>query len=801
MLSHALAEVRLHPGRYVSILLAIAISVAFLAGAPVVVNTQAYAEAMKSNAPMSKADAVASGTDRASASRLRKVDGVAAASPLNQWGGIVRDRTGVYTMLGLLQLTPESLRWTSLGSGVWPTGKGEVVLDKGVAATLGLGLGRTLRTQDGTELTVVGLFAGPGSSELSGFLAPSFFDGTDPGTWVFAAKPGVSQQTLATRLAAAAGGADVTVQTGEQARGDAIRAATRGVEAFTYLLWGFAAVALVVGMITVANTFTITLAQRRRQIGLLRAVGASGAQLRARFAWEALLLGVVGSVAGILLGVGVAAVVAALLGSLGWGLSLPGGQLALAAAVGVGATLAASWVPIVRSTRVAPLEALQPVATGEQALRASRLRAIACGTLVLLGAGAVVGSVNAGPNSFFVAIAAGALLALGVLFGAPLFVPGLLRVTGRALRGAGPVAALAADNAERNPRRASATAAALMLAIGLMVTLQVATASMRATSLVEIEEHYPIDVSVAWTGDHGAGIPVTMPDAVRNRLLAIKGVAASVALPATLVTTGHDNLLTLIGWDDAIEQVTTLRPSVGDDVMLVNPFEFSAEVTSLTVTGSERTRTLKVVGSRLVAPGQAMVSAANLSLIGERVPGAVLWLSVPDRTRAVAVTAEVTDIVGSDGRIDGSIAAAAQTGQVVDVLLAITSGLLGVAVLIALIGVSNTLGLSVLERTRESGLLRALGLQARSLRVMLLIEAVQVALVGVVVGVVAGGFFGWLAVSSLGRSSGLGGVQFAVDVPQTLSMVAISVLAAALASVLPGRRAAKASPTAALADV
>ncbi len=196
-----------------------------------------------------------------------------------------------------------------------------------------------------------------------------------------------------------------------------------------------------------------------------------------------------------------------------------------------------------------------------------------------------------------------------------------------------------------------------------------------------------------------------------------------------------------------------------------------------------------------------MVSAANLTRIGKPVPAAVIWLSVVERGRAISVTAQVTDIVGTEGRIDGSIVTAAQTEEVVNVLLAITTGLLGVAVLIALIGVSNTLGLSVMERTRESALLRALGLQARSLRVMLMIEAVQVALVGVVVGVLAGSFFGWLAVSSLGRAGDLGEVRFAVDVPQTLGMVAIAVLAAALASVLPGRRAAKASPTEALADV
>lgn len=799
MLRHALAEVRLHPGRYVSTLLAIAISVAFLAGAPVVVNTQAYAEAMKLSAPVSQADAVATGTDQASASRLTKVDGVAAASPLNQWGGVVRDRTGDYTILALLQLPPESLRWTMLRSGMWPTAKSEVALDEGVAGKLGLGLGRTLRTQDGTELKLVGLVAGPGSSEVAGFLAPSFFVDVDPGTWIFTATPGVTPQTLVERLKAAADSPDVKVQTGDQAREEAVSNATRGVEAFTYLLWGFAAVALVVGMITVANTFTITLAQRRRQIGLLRAVGASGAQLRARFAWEALLLGVLGSIAGVLLGIGVAAVVAALLGSLGWGLSLPWLQLALALVVGVGATLAASWVPIVRSTRVAPLEALQPVATSEQELRASRLRAVICGTLVLLGAVAVVVSLNAGASAFFVAVAAGALLALGILFGSPLFVPSLLKAAGRILRGTGPVAALAADNAERNPRRAAATATALMLAIGLVVTLQVATASMKATTLAEIQEHYPIDLSVTWLTEEGK--PATIPEVAKQRLLAVPGVAASALLAAASVTVGEDNPMTLIGWDDAIDAVTTLRPSVGDDVVLVSPFVFDAKVKTLTLKGAAGERTLKVVLSRLVASDQVMVSAVNLSRIGKPVPAAVVWLSVPDRSRAISVTAQVKDIAGTDGRVDGSIVTAAQTEEVVNVLLAITTGLLGVAVLIALIGVSNTLGLSVMERTRESALLRALGLQARSLRAMLMIEAVHVALIGVVVGVLAGGFFGWLAVSSLGRASDLGAVRYAVDIPQTLGMVAIAVVAAALASVLPGRRAAKASPTEALADV
>jgi putative ABC transport system permease protein len=142
--------------------------------------------------------------------------------------------------------------------------------------------------------------------------------------------------------------------------------------------------------------------------------------------------------------------------------------------------------------------------------------------------------------------------------------------------------------------------------------------------------------------------------------------------------------------------------------------------------------------------------------------------------------------------------------QVLNVLLIATSALLGVAVVIALVGVSNTLGLSVIERGRESALLRALGMQRRSLRLMLLMEALLLALAGVVVGILAGAFFGWLGVNSIMRQAGLTGAGhptlFALDVWQTVALVAIAVVAAALASILPGRRAAMAPPTEALAE-
>jgi putative ABC transport system permease protein len=401
--------------------------------------------------------------------------------------------------------------------------------------------------------------------------------------------------------------------------------------------------------------------------------------------------------------------------------------------------------------------------------------------------------------SFYAAIAAGVLISLGVLLGGPIFVPGLLRLAGGLVRWAGPTPRLAADNAERNPRRATATATALMLAIGLVITLQVATASIRETTLDQIEGRYPVDVSIAWYGAEDDA--ASMPDEVRSRLSQTAGVTRSVSLSAGRAEVGDQGVLTVLGYDPAIASVTGQREPVSDRQVLVDPDSAKQFGSAATLTGAKGRVTLDVVASRLVVRGTVMVSTPTLRQLSKVAPNAELWLAVPDRSRAISVIADVTRTVATLGEIGGGLAEAAAYEQVLGLLLAITTALLAVAVVIALIGVSNTLGLSVLERTRESALLRALGLQARSLRWMLTLEALLVTLVGVVVGIGAGAFFGWLAVASLARAARFPDIVYAVDLPQTVAMVLVAVVAAALASVLPGRRAAKAAPTEALADI
>lgn len=815
MLRQVLRELRFHPSRFVATMIAIAISVAFMAGSSILVATENNGVQREQSARYGAADVLVS-IDGGSTADLQDAGRLIASSPgvavsepaLTSTLALKHGQASLYADAIALPVS-DSLRDVRVAEGRAPVAAGELLLGRDAARTLGVGLGETLTSAfDEATYTVVGLTDQPGSLFLqSVYVAAADFarSGVDPavgtGAWLVKAADGVGATTLARDLTDTLGQIEgAKVQTADQARADAMGDFTGSFDAFRNLLWTFAAIAAVVGMITIANTFSILLAQRRRQIGLLRAVGAAGAQVRRRFGLEAVALGVLGSVLGLLLGVGLALIGASLTGSLYWGLSLPAGELALAFAVGVLITVLAAWLPVLRGTRVRPLEALQTEPPAQAKRRAGLVRGIVCGVLIVFGLWLSVSRLGT-DEALLRAIAGSALVALGVLFAAPLFVPALLRLVGGLVGRFGPTARLAADNSVRNPRRAATTATALMLAVGLIVTLQVATASIRGNVLDQIDQHRPVDIAVSSSGDVRS-VPADLTD----QLGRIHGVQASVVMPMTAaeVTVNDDDYgrLRVIGYDPAAATVAAGAPAtIADDEVYVPQFAQVRAGQNATVKTDSATLTMRVVPSPLVDYDQVLVSQATLQRLGGTVPSAIVWLSVPDRADAVSVAAAVTELVGNqEYAMSGGVIEAASMESVLNLLLGITTALLGVAVLIALIGVSNTLGLSVLERTRESALMRALGLQARSLRLMLLVEALLLALVGVAVGIAAGIWFGWLGAeavaSALGSNAGL-----VVNLPQTLGMVLIAVLAAALASVLPGRRAAKASPTEALAEI
>ncbi|MCC2593597.1 FtsX-like permease family protein [Tessaracoccus sp. OS52] len=803
MLRDAVNEIRLHPGRFVATLLAIAISVGFIAAISTVVNTESEAIARSNSLPMSRADVVVLGYYEdapAIIEAMESVDGVAAAAT-GETSMSMLSAGDATVLVNLLQVPAEEFRWAEIAEGRWPSEPTEVALSTDGLSKLGVKVGDEvhLGSTDGPAATVVGrtqdaksLFSVTAYTDRTGTPEASSAAGT------FVAKVDGSREVadviadLEEKLPAP-GDAEIQVLSGPEARQQMLNDMTGEVDIFKYLLYAFAAVALLVGMIIISNTFTILVTQRRRQIGLLRAVGASTGQVRGRLVTEALLLGIIGSLIGVAIGIGVAAIAGTFTGSLFWGLVIRPTEVGVAIAAGVVATMLSVMGPSLAATRVKPLEALQTVPTASEAKRAGAVRMVLCALLLAGGIGLIAFSRAETTYSLVWAMAAGALISVAVLAAAPLYVAPILRVLGRAFGFAGPTVRLAAENSARNPKRAAATTVALMLAVGLVVTLQVAVASVRTSGMAVIDEEFPIDISAR------------SQSALEEDLIASVRDTDGAAQVVTV-----DSKPASLGFGDV--RVRSINPAqaelglpadlaLADGVILMS--KDSTDAQEIQLEGVDGPVTLRVKTAENV-PYDPAVSEATFSELAGVAETTEVWVKLTDRTSATALN-QVTKALetGGDGLlIEGGAVFAGILEQVLGVVLLVLTALLGVAVLIALVGVSNTLGLSVIERQRESALLRALGMQRASLRLMLLTEALLLAVVGTVIGILAGVFFGWLGVSSafLMMSSDVNiDLHLGIDVPLTVLLIVVCVAAAALASVLPGRRAANATPTEALA--
>lgn len=823
-LALARQDLRHHPGRLGGVLLAIVISVGFIAAALVFVATESSAIGKSATASISGADAVVTvmiEPEQAVQAQqvIAGVEGVELVEPTYRTYVSTASAAGAGSIdVNSLSADPR-LRWSDLASGRWPERAGEIALSSQAAEHLGVALGERMEIVGYGEkpqrvpVTVVGLSTTErslfGDVQDSGFLpvaelqanpriggTPEFLVIAEPGT-----DPARLVERIDAALAASSYATNRQVITTEQSARDTIAALAGGIDVFRNLLLVFGAIALLVGTIIIANTFTILVAQRRRQVALLRAVGASTRQVRRTFLIEAVLIGAIGSVLGAGFGIGIATVVAAWSGSLSWGLTVPVVQLVATVVAGVLITGLAALVPSAQAMRVRPLEALRP-ASGTEAKRAAAARGVVSLVLAVVGVALAVLSLvgAAGPEGMVLAVGGAMALSIGILLASPFFVPPLLKVVGRVAGAFGPTSRLAATNSVRNPGRAAATCTALMLAVGLIVTLQVGAASMTASMTKVLDEQYPVDVML--TDYSGTAIPAD----VSRDVAAVDGVAVVEPVTMSDVSGVDDVALTLAALTPGTRVVSGGLDLLDDQHVLISAWAAKAydltEGGTVTLGSGRNAVTLTVAISRAAAYQISIVTPSTLAEVDPKARASSLWVSVDDRSRSAAVLADVRRIVGTGAGIDvsGSVAEGAMIEQVVGVLLLIATGLLGVAVLIALIGVGNTLGLSVLERTRESALLRALGLQRRQLRVMLAVEAVMLAVVAAVVGVAAGIGFGYLGTAAaVGLISDAGPV-FRISLLQTLAVIGIAVLAGLLASVLPAHRAVRSTPVEALAD-
>ena len=692
------------------------------------------------------------------------------------------------------------------------------------------------------DVTVVGLTTDPMSAWAPvGGAAMSTF--TDVLTWsgsedlaasgssqlVLALDPGADTEQVRTAVAdvlKAGGGEKVLVMTRDEAAERSISGDETGPVLVVVL--AFAAVAMIVAGLVIANTFQVLVAQRARTLALLRCVGAVRSQVRRSVLLEASLLGLVSAAAGTLLGTLLVQV--ALWVMQGADLPFPVPAVvhvtpaAVLAPLGVGVlvTVLAALTPARIATRVAPIAALRPADAPGADSRAGRVRLVfswllVVGGALLLGGGVALAQTAALLAAVGVAILGGLVSFVGLLVGAVFWMPKVVAAIGRLAGRAGMPARLAAANTGRNPARTAATSTALLIGVTLVAMMSTGAVTARATLDGELDSRFPVDLQIAAPSsvdEQGRTVDEPLPSGLVGRVADVDGVEAVTPVTiADLDLGGTQASARALSPKDA---ATVLRnPALGDalapgtvvvsddvaenaqiedgdrlPVALADPVDGGPAAGSPTV---ELTAVVQPLGDWIV-----LVTPATLEELGTSGTPSLAWLRVAEVNDSTAVVQDVQDLT-ADTTLDiyGAALERALYQRAIDTVLAVVVGLLAVAVVIALIGVTNTLSLSVIERRRESATLRALGLTRRQLRASMAVEGALIAGVGALVGVVLGLVYGWLGSTAV--LAGLADLELRVPWADLGLVLLVALVAGVLASVLPARSAARTPPVAALA--
>jgi putative ABC transport system permease protein len=763
---------------------------------------------------------------------VTRVGGVAAATGVLSGDAQLLGRDGRVVGGGRAPLgrSVDASLATELRAGRLPGGPGEIVIDWRTARDQRFGVGDRVRVvASGGEprtVTVAGVLDSPEVPDavvLVGYdpatarrlLAP----GSDRVSYLEVhAAAGVGAQQLRDRLAAALG-PGYQVFTGTELAAERARNATptEGGDTQVFLVAGV--VALLTGAFLIRNTFGIVLASRTRELALLRCLGASRAQLRRSVLVQSSVLGALASLAGLVVGVGLGAVFGVLLRSSDETIAEVTGAtrvaprtVALSLVVGVGTALVSAWGPARRAGRVAPVPALrgEVLALG----RVGRGRTLAGTGLTLAGAGLVLAGGLASPVQSPRLLAGTVAMAVGVLALGPALAWSLSRLLGAPIRRVvGVVGWLASGNAARHPRRTAATVLPLAVGLTLVAFLTTLAAGTKASAAAGLDRTLRADFRLQAVGA-GMHQPLLSPE-VADRLAGLPELAAVAAFADTAATVaGRDSGLTAVDpaqlgrvlsleiVDGALADLPAGAIAVSQEAATDLDLTIGAPVTVRTPRGG-RVLTVRAVYDTsgldafarqelpltdyLITPAdhRALADGGGLTMVLATRRQDVTW----DAARAAIATAirdHPTVEIASGGELRRRATAA------IDPTLRLFYGLLGLAVVVGLAGVVNTLALSILERTRELGLLRAIGMDRRQVRSMIAWEAVIVAAIGTTVGVGLGAFLGWAVSRDL-------------DLPPTIPAGRLVLAAAAATAVavaaatLPARRAARVDPARAVA--
>ncbi|WP_326697912.1 ABC transporter permease [Streptomyces sp. NBC_01754] len=832
MLRTAVRNVLAHKARLLMTVLAVMLGVAFVSGTLVFTDTLGNAFRNQSKKSYEQV-AVAVTTwaeqgveddnalDEATLKKIRALDGVAEATGRVSGFAGVADPDGKLIGNG----------WSNTGSnfapgadgrdrqyaftdGTGPAKDGAVALDEETAKKGEYRVGDPVRVATNgpvKEYTLSGVFTTEdGAVNAGGSLV--LFD-TETAQQLFL-RPGAYQDVTVTAVPGASDQKlldavkpllpeDAEAQTGAVLAQQEAEQTEHGLKSLNTILLVFAGIALFVGVFLIANTFTMLVAQRTRELALMRAVGASRRQVKWAVLAEAGVVGLLASVIGFTLGVALAVGLRSAMGAFGG--KIPAGPLIVsptavvsAFAVGVLITVLAAWLPARRAAKIPPVAAMSSV-HAVATTKSLVVRNSIGGVLTLAGvAGIVTGAVQGGESGRTL-IGIGAFLALiGVIVLIPLLsrpVISLVRPLLRRLFGVS--GKLAAQNAVRNPRRTGATASALAIGLTLVTGISVlgvtlgqaidkmTTDNIKADYMVSMASGRPLDESALTALEKAQGVTAVSPQKAVWLTLGDGGVMASAVAPRDIekvftLKTVSGSLSSLEDGAMAVDrEIAESRGwKAGDGVKV----EFD----------DEKTETLKIgavyEGNELLSP--VLISTA-VNDPHETFPGIQdIWLTM-DGGQTSANEQALVDALGDNPAMSIMDRQGIRDmfGGFVNTALNIMYALLAMALVIAVLGVVNTLAMSVFERQQEIGMLRAIGLDRRRVKRMIRLEAVVISLFGAVIGVALGTFLGWAIGKTL--SDDVPGYALVVPWERLAVFLALAGLVGVLASLWPARSGAR----------
>ena len=748
---------------------------------------------------------------------VRKVSGVQAAlgdigdpgATLILPNGKTLSTTGPPTIGTAIQ-TGSSAEALTIIAGEAPHGLSQVAVTANTMSKHHLKLGDkvgVIGTGEEQQATIVGVTRfgptnGLAGATLLAFDPPSAQQlfGT-PGAWTslkLVADPGVSDTELRDRVRKVLP-SSVEAVTGAEFGAQQADDIQRGLKFFNIFLQVFAGVALFVGMFLIFNTFSMLVAQRARELALMRALGASRGQVLRSVLLESVVVGLVSSLGGFGVGVLLAEGFRGLMNSLG--IEIPKGPtvvelrtFVVCLLVGVLVTVAAAMIPAQRASRVAPVQALRESGPAEER---SLFRRTTFGAVILaLGVLALVGGLAQGD---LLLLGLGAVLSfIGVTVVSPLFARPVVGALAAPFSRLGISGVLGRGNAMRSPRRTATTAAALMIGLALVAAISTLGSSAKKSVVKTVASSLGADY-VLHTDQYMDFSPAPAENLKKNKYLSDVAVfrdgKAEIKGHGTHDIQGVEphSLATVLKLDvlqgglDGLESggialskatASSLKAKVGDTLDL-----------HWAKTGDQATTVSAIYDNNQFAGGY-IVSDGTFDKNVTKRKVVVIAVKAAAGTTPEAVRRSVDEAVNDYPNVvvEDQQQFVKKQGDQIDQFLNILSGLLALSVVIAMLGIINTLALSVIERTRELGLLRAVGLQRKQLKRMIRVESVATAVFGALLGIVVGIGFGYAFVTAL-HDEGI--TEFAIPFARIGEVLLVAALGGVLAAALPARRAAR----------